>query len=362
MTLPVDTLDQIGTILRSDRAQAARLRTLLLELADLPEYKHWLEEAQFLGRRFRLPRDFISGSARERRLLESMRLVVDDILDVKINTSPEGLVFITDGLFVPGEFRVFPWRDESDRIIERIESLRWSSWATVVVDPSIGCGHNALRMDVSHRLGLDVSIRALGFANVNSALNTRPFDALAIFDVSNGIPLLAAGDAARILFLVNMPFALEPVSNSLVRTAAGGENGYEKTFAALRALKDYARRVQAGAAVRAVVLTYSVGNHAEDKWVVHEEACRLFGSTAVSWEILRDQKLWRINGKKEQPNPMPLSSLKFKAECQYYVRDPRMREPLRVGYVAKERELRQRGYDSLAYGVLGISVSIGAGK
>jgi hypothetical protein len=357
MTIPMDVLNQIALIIRNDRGQAMRLRNLLIELSSLPTYRKWLDEGQFAGRGFRLPRDFISAETSERRLLESVRLVVDDILQVKIHYVDGRFVFITDGLFVPADFRVSPWSDESDRLIEACRRLGWSDWPTVVIDLAMGCGHNSLRLDAGKRFGFDMNMRSLGFATVNSLLNDRPFSLIAISDVRLGIPSLTGQPPERVLFLVNMPFALEPVPGALVRTAAGGENGYEQTVAALSSIQRFASQVARGTKIRALVLAYSVGNREKGLWVVEQRAKKLFSLSAVTWTILEGERLWRINGKKEQPNPMPLSSLKLKADCRYYVRDERLREPLRAGYVKKERELKRQGFDSLAYGVLHIEVA-----
>jgi len=202
-----------------------------------------------------------------------------------------------------------------------------------------------------------MSMRAAKFAAVNSLLNGRPFSALALADIDDGIPLLPNKDRERALFIVNMPFALEPMAGTLVPTAAGGENGYEKTVSALKAIGDYAKLMLAPGEARAVVLTYSIGNSSENRWVIVEEAKKIFGSANVDWEMLIKEKLWRVNGRKEQPNPMPLSSLKLKADCRYYVRDPRTRDKVRVGFIEKERDLRRKGHDSLTYGILSINKS-----
>lgn len=356
MAIAMDALNQIALILRSDQSLVDRLRPLLSRICALPEYTEWQEKGQYDGRRFRLPSRFISPATAERRFLESLRLVIDDVLEVKLNLVNEGLVFMTDGLFVPADFRVFPWRDESDTLMRKLREERWQGWPTAVIDPATGCGHNALRANVTQRVGLDVSARALSFAAVNALLNERTFAALALSDTASSIPFVLDRDAERTLFIVNMPFALEPITGALVRTAAGGENGYEKTVSALKSINDYAKRVLPQSEVGAIVLTYSIGNVKEDRWVVLEEGRRIFGKDNVQWELLADQKLWRINGKKEQPNPMPLSSLRLKADCQYYVRDPRMRDPLRAGYIEKERSLRNQGYDALAYAAMSIVI------
>lgn len=355
MAIAMDTLNQISLMLRSDRSITDRLRKVLLAIFQLPEYQHWEESTQYSGRRFRLPRRFISSTVGERRLLEALRFVIDDALEVKLNYLDDQLVFVTDGLFVPADFRVFPWHDESDVLMAKLAREEWTHWPTTVIDPATGCGHNALRIQTSQRFGFDISVRALSFAAVNSQLNDRPFSALALADIEQGTPFILDRDAERILFVANLPFAIEPVSGALVRTAAGGESGYRYTVAAMEAVADYASRVSSS--VRAVVLTYSVGSVADDRWAAVEEAKRIFGSENIDWEILSDQRLWRINGKKEQPNPMPLSSLRLKADCQYYVRDPNMRDPLRAGYIEKERQLRREGYDALAYGVLSVEMA-----
>lgn len=350
----MDVLNQIALILRNNGEQLPPLRHLLKQIVELPSYRHWVEVDEFLGHPFRLPEGFISSNTKERRLLEAFRLVVDDVLQVKVHSLRDGTVFLTDGLFVPADFRVFPWHDESDILVDACHANGWSGWPTIVIDPGTGCGHTLLRIEARERVGLDVSTRALCFAAVNTLLNERPATLLGLNDIRYGLPMLGGSLSERVLFVVNMPFALEPVPGTLVGTAAGGLNGYERTIDALRAINTFAASVRGRQLVRAIVLSYSVGSQKTDRWHVVDEATRLFGASSVSWTLLLDEKLWRINGKKEQPNPMPLSSLQMKADCQFYVRDPSMRDHLRQGYIEKQRELEMLGYDSLGYGILRI--------
>ena len=298
MTVQTDVLNQIAMVLRSDETLSARLRVLLHKLCNLPEYAEWVNVKQYAGQRFRLPRNFISPVTVDRRLLESLRLVVDDVLQVKLNCVDNGLIFMTDGLFVPAAYRVFPDNDESDCLMRALTEENWLDWATAVIDPATGCGHNALRVDAAHRFGLDISMRALSFAAVNSFLNAKPFSALAYADIERGIPLLLNHGAERTLFAVNMPFVIEPISGALARTSAGGENGYEKTVSAMRAIKGYASHASAEGQVRAVILTYSIGNRQDERWVVFEEAKGIFGSANVAWKLLENERLWRVNGEK----------------------------------------------------------------
>lgn len=357
----LDTINQISLLCRRRLELRDALRAVLAALYDLAEYREWHETGQFAGGPFQLPRSFAPRDSEHRRLLEQLGLVDDNVLWVVINRDDStGRLFVTDGLFVPAEIRVFPFMDESDRICERYAALGWQAWADTVVDPAVGCGHNLLRYrgELSTRIGFDVSVRALAFTALNSQLNSlvRGVDRdhsqfFGLNDVYNGIPNVYTG--RRVLFLVNMPFALEPLPETLVRTAAGGENGYELTLAALDGIRAFMDDpVNASREVRAVVLSYSVGVIGRDQWVVPERAREMFGDAAIDWKILHGERLWRIDGRKEQPNPMPLESLSKKANCRFYVRNPARREEVRASYVKKERALRDEGYDHLAYGVL----------
>src|SRR5260370_3275945 len=117
MAILTDVLNEMQLTLRKDPALRVRLRTLLADLYSLNEYADWEKEGQYSGHRFRLPRRFISHSVSDRRLLESLRLVVDDMLEVKINLIKNGPIFITDGLFVPPDYRAFPFLDESYHLL-----------------------------------------------------------------------------------------------------------------------------------------------------------------------------------------------------------------------------------------------------
>ena len=356
MTLPMDILSQLATILQSDTTSTARTRSVLMDLYALQEYQDWLDEEQFDGRRFRIPLGFTFDDPRLRRHLESIRLVSDNILDVRINVS-DGLVFITDGLFVPADFRVPPWTDESDHIVARTRHLGWDKWADAVVDLAVGCGITPIRLDVPDRFGFHYSLRGLGFALLNAALNERPFSLIGTVDIEKGVPLRGGGLPKNVLFVANMPFAIEPVGGTITPHAAGGENGYEKTLMAVKAISQFVSASRGTSVVRSVILAYSVGSQSRNDWVVEREARKLFASHEVAWMILERENLWRVNGKKEQPNPMPLSSLQLKADCRYYVRDKRLRDVLRQGYVRKELELKRQGFDSLAYGILEIDAT-----
>src|SRR4029077_6553198 len=106
--------------------------------------------------------------------------------------------------------------------------------------------------------------------------------------------------------------------------------------------------------LRCLVLTYTVGCKAEDRWAVPQRALELFGPERVRWQLLSEERLWRINGKKEQDNPMPLDRLGLKADCRFYVPPGANREEIRAGYRALASERHDFGWDHLAYGVIAI--------
>lgn len=362
MTVLIDVLNQLSLLLRDDSRLAQDLRSVLGEMSSLEEYNEWLRNGQYYGGRFRVPRRFLGHSRATRRLLEELHLVVDDLLTVRVNAISSGQQFVTDGLFVSPYFRVFPFADESDRIAARIEQLRWDSWANIVIDPAMGCGHNLLRYSGgSDRVGLDISVRAVAFAAVNAALNDVETRLLGVQDIQSGLPpVRAARQNGNVLFLINMPFALEPEPSLLVRSAAGGRLGYELTASALKAIDRFRKRQSKDVHVRAIVLTYSIGKNAkgEGSWVVPEVARETFGKDHVTWTLLENEKLWRVNGKKEQPNPMPLERLSTKADCKFYIRDDSRRDDARRAYEALTRELKGPGndYTHLAYGLVAVDL------
>jgi hypothetical protein len=107
--------------------------------------------------------------------------------------------------------------------------------------------------------------------------------------------------------------------------------------------------------LRCAILAYSIGDQTTDSWKVDGKATRRFGD-AARWELLDGQPLWRVNGRKEQPNPMPLGSLKLKADCRFHVRNPANRDGVREDYEALTTELAGKGFYHLGYGVVTIDV------
>jgi hypothetical protein len=360
--ITLDDLNQILLFLQEHPDRAPELRAVLMAVGTHETYKSWLEDQEYSGLLYRLDHVLAFENDSQRRLLELLRLVQADVLRAKIHVR-DGRVFLTDGLWISPSIRVFAFADESDLVLEACcDQFDWGNWATCVIDPATGCGHSLLRYPgrLSRRYGFDRSARALGFAAVNSAINGCEETFLGINDITRGLPpVFAEGNAERVLVLANMPFSLVARPDTISRSTDGGRHGYKLTLELLEAVRRLDDTLQSGSELRCIVLAYTLGCLQRDEWVVPERAKALFGADRVRWSILRDEPLWRVNGKKEQDNPMPLEFLKLKANCRFYVRDDARRDGVRKDYEELEKQLKEEGYDHLAYGILAIENSVG---
>ncbi len=364
-TITLDDLNQILLLLQENPERAEELRAILLEVARHESYAAWENKHEFDGKLFRLHRSLAFANDDQRRLLEGLRLVQKDILRVKLNAR-DSQVYVTDGLWVSSSIRVFPFADESDLVMKACVEQGWMNWASCIVDPAVGCGHNLLRYqgDEVRRYGFDRSSRAVAYAAINAAINGVDQTVVGISDIRNGIPpLFTASAGERVLVVANMPFALVPKQGTIARSTDGGRYGYQLTLDLLNAVDTLAGSLDEGSELRCVVLAYSLGSKQGDNWVVPESAYELFGKKmpatsdsddgfGAEWWLWKDEKLWRVNGKKEQANPMPLVRLETKADCRFYVREDARRDAVRADYRALTEELAKRGHDHLAYGTV----------
>jgi methylase of polypeptide subunit release factors len=360
-TIALDDLNQLLLWLQDEPEKASELRAILREIAAHHTYAEWSEEQQFEGYLFRLHHSLAFPSDEKRWLLESKFLVKNDALRVKVNVCGDR-VFITDGLWVDPSIRTFPFSDESDLVLRACDERGWMDWATCVIDPSTGCGHNLLRYEKEdvRRYGSDRNSRALAYAGINAALNGATHSLFSSCDIRSGIsPVFAQGVDERVLVLANMPFALVPNQNQIARSAQGGRHGYELTLRLIDEIKRLANRLSGASELRCVILTYSIGCLAEDSWAVPQYAIEQFGRADTSWKLWSDEKLWRVNGKKEQENPMPLELLALKADCKFYVRSDVTRGELRREYEQLAQALADENYDHLAYGVITARIPCG---
>ncbi len=361
-TITLDDLNQILLLLQEDPDRAQELRAILLEVARHESYAEWQKEYEFEGKLFRLHRSLAFANDDQRRLLEGLRLVQKDVLRVRINAR-DPQVFITDGLWVSPSIRVFPFADESDLVIRACVEQGWMDWASCVIDPAVGCGHNLLRYegDDVRRYGFDRSARALAYAAINTLLNGVEQTTVGVNDIGNGIPpAFTAAEGERVLVVANMPFALVPNPDTIARSTDGGRYGYQLTIDLLEAVDALAAQLDERSELCCVALAYSVGSKQSDRWVVPDRAYEMFGrrdssggeGVGAEWRLWEQEPLWRVNGEKKQPNPMPLVRMETKADCRFYVREEARRAAVRADYRALTEELAKKGLDDLAYGAV----------
>src|SRR5262249_1125773 len=102
---------------------------------------------------------------------------------------------------------------------------------------------------------------------------------------------------------------------------------------------------------RAVILAYSLQR--EGVFDIVQSANAIFGIDRVRWHVLEQERILRINGIKQYPNPMPLDRIVTKAECRFDIEDSR-RSEARSAYTWLYQSLTHMGYTHLAMGILDI--------
>lgn len=261
-------------------------------------------------------------------------------------------IFITDGPWNIHRGGVFPFEDESELILGYIKEHEIDKITYGIIDPACGCGHTGIAYwGIGPRIAFDINPRAGYFVSVNAIINQREvqFAANNIFD---GLP--RASDEVikrKPLFAINIPHALSPFPDMLPNTSDGGKTGLTWTIAALQALTRFI-----GSEGIAVILSYSLGNSKQNRWEIVEKAKGLFSKDRISWKLLKNIRIWRINGKKEQPNPMLLrDGLPKKADCKIYIKDSD-REKIRQGYNQLVRTFETDGWHVLGCGILEVKL------
>jgi hypothetical protein len=349
----VEQLAAVTGHIRSAPELLIRLQDQIGSIFASPSYQTWLNGGLAERQPYEIPADL------ETPAVEFAGLSSQRILRVKINVIGSR-VFVTDGVWVRQDARVFPFSDESRALLRYVERRDLSRWADLVVDLAAGCGHNAFGFDGSpDRVALDVSPRAIAFLAFNRALNGLPASRslIALNDIRDGMPDGLAGTSARqILFLANMPFGPAPARGILPPTSDGGASGADLSVATMDAIAAFAERNAGARSIRACLLALTVGDAAADRWEVVERAQARFGPKSVRWELLRDEKIFRISGMREQENPSPLiDCLPRIADCRLYVR-PEESDALRAAYRDLARNLEHAGWSDMAYGVVDITV------
>jgi hypothetical protein len=345
------------------------LRAFLNAVYVSDEYQKWLKNAQFFGSRS------VEGKPREpveaggiipklKHLLTEYGLVANGRMNIKVDRHFDR-IHITDGFWVEPTRRVFPTCDESEIVCKHIKSNIKLNGPGYLIDPACGSGHHALALRelFDRRVSLDISGRALAFCRFNSVLHGDVKHAVGFGDVRDGIPLeYTAPHGSHVVFAVNMPFAIDPkdhLSERSYRLAQdGGDRGIELTIASLRAIKNFAKQNSSVAATDAVILTYSLGYFNKTNsiwdWELDMKAKALLKDWNTKFHLLETENLWRVNGKKEQKNPMPVEKLELKADCIFTYSDLE-RDAKRLGFRNQANLFKGSGFTHLGYGLLHIA-------
>lgn len=328
----------------------SQLHQHLLNLISEPAYRAW-HDGMAQAQPYPLP----SGCNRD--LLEATGLCVDGKLQARVNLHG-GLVFLTDGVWVPADVRVFPYHDESATLIEHLQKLQLSSWGNCVIDLAGGCGHTAWALPHRKRYSLDINPRALSYARLNKTLNGLEQAQLEVVhnDIRYGLPGLEVPD--EVLVVGNLPFGPAPNAQALPLTSNGGHGGLDLQLSALRSLKDWPPARHSDIRVRAALLGLSVGEASAQRWVLEEQAQRLFGAGRVQWHVLDEQLLLRANGQRLMRNPAPVyEALPALSRCQLYTPDPRAREQNNTNYKLLAATHVEQGNPDISYGLLTVEVA-----
>jgi hypothetical protein len=337
-----------------------KIKEAFAALVNSEEYKQWLDcEPEFNGLSCPLPPE-----KQHHNLLKQIGIASDKAMLVKVNLN-RGCYLLTDGLWVDQNLRTFPFTDESDALLSYIEQKGVADWADTVIDPCTGSGNHIVAYPGDPvRIAFDVSTRSILYTKINLLINRTHSGVVSHHSLTKGFPnLLKHIDLKKSLFIINTPFALAPANADMVKTANGGEDGLELTVAAMSLVKEVFHNSSSITGKRALILCYSTGN-GMDKWVAVEKAKEMFGEQNVSWEILSDRKLWRINGQKAEPNPMLLAEgLPKKADCKFYIGN-KDKEKVRQSYVDLANRLYQNAVDDnlgyevthLGYGIIDIRI------
>lgn len=338
------------------------IRRCLTEIYDLDQYQHWLCEGQFqtashTANRFQIPWNIGTSTTKTRMpLLEEFSIVSGDELLVKIEKHC-GEIHLTDGNWVDSHKRVFSFNDESELLINWARNKGFLDSVDLVIDPACGCGHHAMGFGKGvFKICSDVNARALAYGKINATLAGDDKRYFEHFDIYDGIhPLARRVRSEHTVLLINAPFVVYPQHPRIKKLIAqdGGVYGHDLMKAAIKSVVNFFMDNNAKKS-NAAILCYTLGNTETDRWDVLDYFDSLGVPLNKNLTLLRDQKLWRVNGRKEQQNPMPLSALKLKGSC-YHSYDKEDFEWAIEGYQKIEMELRSKGFSHIGYGILEIS-------
>lgn len=346
--LPTDELFLTTLRLQGDACLLHETRDCLREVLDRDDFSAWhnsLEQAH--------PFEVTDLASRE--VLRCAGLLAKNRLAVRLNRH-EGLVFTTDGTWVPAGLRVFPFSDESHTLLEFVRRRGLLAGTGLLVDLAGGCGHTAWAAEATQRVCMDLNPRALAYAALNRMLNELPAQhcTVVLNDVHAGIPPMLAA-APRTLVTGNLPFGVAANTAALPLTSNGGSDGMALQRAALSAFAAWEQRHARQAQMTLVLLGLSLGDAGDDRWCLRDLALDNFAPHRVEWQVLTQEQLARANGSRTLPNPCPVEqALPALARCRLYTPGRQARQHQVEVATALAREHARRGLADIAYGVLTI--------
>ena len=263
-------------------------------------------------------------------------------------TSVNGLTFLIDPekpKLEPGEMAVYPYADEASTLLEVASTIiagREKPFS-LAIDPFSGDGKSGLPIvhnKIADRIsGIDINPRAIHLAQANAELNgLADVSDFTVADITKGLP--HSDFPGNTLYIANPPFALKAKGANMATMRDGGENGLALTIAyATHAIKD----ARPGDVI--IGIGYS-RIRPDDGIELEEKLQKLIGQHGgkLTIALIEGQALWRgFNGKKEQPNPMPISKETFALKA-----NPSNQAEISA-YETAAQAHNDDGYDRLGY-------------
>lgn len=233
-----------------------------------------------------------------------------------------------------GEQRVYPFTDEAADLLllaQRVVEERGNNFARVI-DCVAGGGNSmlpVLKAGIAQRgFGIDLNPRAVNLAQHNASLNGMADRATFTIENISNLDATILESNEPTLYMANPPFALSikgqwgtdlpgnRPEERLMREG-GGKDGLMLTRAYVTQTlsKAYAEHTLEHAKPGDAIIGLAYSRIGTDGHVELNDVLKgIVGNRgAYTVELVEGATLWRgPNGKKEQPNPMPLTSMKIK--------------------------------------------------
>ncbi len=365
VTISTDQLSKVlrelgaGNSLPGDR-RLAQINGYLGEIYQSPEYTDWIgrEELQPASQFTIPPRLSIHNKVAHNLLIELEIAHSDSTLSARIDRT-QSTIYLTDGFWVDPEYRVFPTSDESDILCDYVSRHSLASKYPLMIDPACGPGRHGIGIDTPYQISLDMSERALAYSRLNALLRGTTNQLFGANDIVRGFPKpINVLLREKTLIVANMPFAILPKRPGRPEPLAqdGGPRGVALSKALLDATAMLFKNAAAMRELRVILLFYSLGRSDFGPWEIAQYAEALFPDAVAKTTILTEKPMWRVNGRKEQPNPMPVSSLKEKARCRLTYKEFD-EDAIRDGFLKRQQQFAKDGWTHLGYGVLDISLT-----